>query len=350
MSKRTFGQCAESVIREYTGIWNGQTYEVNVRALRRVSDTVSVLHSHGDITHLDPRDMDVYDVKAFVIHLKEDRRLSPSSVEKELSFFQKVCMSCGNDCVRFARAKWPYLVPKASKGGRSVLSKDQVGVILDHVFSLGVQDRSSYMPVIVALATGARTNEFRHMRTEDVDLTVPCVRIMVPKGVASYGRRRTVPVRPEFIGILREWMDLVGEGYLLPNPFTGGILSVNALEVHRRSLCREIGFFFDYRQCRSTYGQMLKDEGFPLDTVSVILGHSSTSVTETFYARVRNTSAIEDIVRRWYPSKDPADPASGESADHKGSEEVSQQSENIGEQGGIRTLGLQLRRLPPYPS
>ena len=327
MSKYTFSQCAESVIKEYSGIWNGQTCEVNRRALRRVASYVTDLHSHDVIKHLDPYDMDIYDVKAFVLFLKEYRRLSPSSMEKELSFFQKVCLSCGNDCVRFARAKWPYLVPKASKGGRSILSKDMRDSIIDSVRSMEFHDRAVAMPSIISLATGARTNEFRNMKVEDFDLSVPSVRINVPKGSATYGRKRVVPIRPEFFGLIEEWISFIGSGYILPNPFTGGLLSINSLEEHRRSFCRDLGFFFDYRQCRSTYGQLLKDEGFPLDVVSVILGHSSTTVTETFYARVRNVSAMEDVVSKWYCSSD-------ESMRNAPSPKVSQRVEKISEQGG----------------
>lgn len=339
MSKYTFSQCAESVIREYTGIWNGATYEVNCRALRRVSLYVDDLHSHGQMKHLDPHDIDMYDVKAFVIFLKEERHLSPSSIEKELGFFQKVCLSCGNDCVRFARAKWPYLVPKSSKGGRAILSDFHLRSIIEYVSSLEIHERGDVMPVVVALATGARINEIRNMKVEDFDLSIPCVRIMVPKGMASYGRKRLVPVRPELLPFVSEWLSYIEFGYVFPNRFTGGLLSINALEEDRRSVCSDLGFFFDYRQCRSTYGQLLKDEGFPIDIVSVILGHSSSRVTETFYARVRNVSALEDVVSKWY----------SESDQNMCSGQPSSASAKISERGGIRTLGLQLRRLPPYP-
>ncbi len=342
MSKFTFSQCAESVIREYTGIWNGATYDVNVRALRRVSSTVTYLHSHGKISHLDPHDIDIHDVKAFVIHLKNDRKLSPASIDKELSFFQKVLLSCENDSVRFAREKWPYLVPKASKGRGSVLLQDQIDSIIDEVSSMEVQDRSEAMPSIVALATGARTNEFRNMKVDDIDLSSRIAVIMVPKGMVSYGQKRKVPIRPEFFSLISDWNSFIGSGYLCPNMMTGGMLSINALEEDRRHLCDRVGFYFDYRMCRSTYGQMMRDEGIPIDVVSVLLGHSSSRTTENYYARVRNVSALEMVLSSWYDEC--------ESVQDEASKRVSQHSKRIGEQEGIRTLGLQLRRLPPYPS
>ena len=332
MGKYTFSQCAESVIREYSGIWNGATYEVNARALRRISGYVQYLYDHGKMRNQDPHDIDIHDVKAFVIFLKSTIRLSPASIEKELSFFQKVLLSNENNSVRFAREKWPSLVPKVSKDRGSVLLPEQIRSVIEAVSSKQFNELFDAMPSVIALATGARTNEFRNMKVSDFDLDSRCVTINVPKGMATYGLKRKVPIRPEFFDVISDWISFVGSGYVLPNRMTGGILSVNALELDRRHFCDELGFYFDYRMCRSTYGQLMKNEGIPIDVISVLLGHSSSRTTENYYARVRNVSALDYVVNSWYGDTN------------------SQHEEKISEQGGIRTLGLQLRRLPPYPS
>lgn len=48
---------------------------------------------------------------------------------------------------------------------------------------------------------------------------------------------------------------------------------------------------------RRTYGQTLLDRGVPLETVSVMLGHSSTTTTERHYCQENTTSAMLEVNR-----------------------------------------------------
>ena len=87
--------------------------------------------------------------------------------------------------------------------------------------------------------------------------------------------------------------------------------------------------------CRATYGQLMLDEGIPLEVVSVLLGHSRSETTEGYYARVRNCVAVEDALGVWYDDSEDADP-SAESDDKLGENELSSASAKISERGGIR--------------
>ncbi len=61
----------------------------------------------------------------------------------------------------------------------------------------------------------------------------------------------------------------------------------------------DLNFHFDFRMCRRTYAQYLVDEGFPIDRVSVVLGHSNTRTTELAYARPRDDRVVRQIVDLW---------------------------------------------------
>jgi integrase len=58
---------------------------------------------------------------------------------------------------------------------------------------------------------------------------------------------------------------------------------------------RESGINFRWKDLRPTFGQCAKDRGVPIEDISKAMRHSSTAVTEAYYARVRASSAFETI-------------------------------------------------------
>ena len=59
----------------------------------------------------------------------------------------------------------------------------------------------------------------------------------------------------------------------------------------------EIGYHFDLRACRRTYGQNLIDSGVPVNQVSKILGHNNTATTEGYYCSLDDRDALDQISR-----------------------------------------------------
>ena len=336
-------------MEEYSDFLSPISFKVRSRALRRICGYVEDLYAHGHLSTMDPASFTVYDVKVFVMSLRSSEpKLAPGTINREVVNFQSICVFRGNDCVRFARARWPRLVPSVSKGGTPILSSDQISAIKSHVSNCTTKDLRPWMPIVLSLATGARANEFRNYKVEDFDLSARRAVIRVPKGIDSWGHVRTVPIRPEFLDVIGIYLEYIGSGYLFPS-LSGGPVTTKTLAARRRDICKEVlGFSFDFRMCRATYGQLMLDEGIPLEVVSVLLGHSRSETTEGYYARVRNCVAVEDALGVWYDDSEDADP-SAESDDKLGENELSSASAKISERGGIRTLGLQLRRLPPYP-
>lgn len=62
---------------------------------------------------------------------------------------------------------------------------------------------------------------------------------------------------------------------------------------------KDIGVPFDLRECRRMFGQRYLDRDVDIETVSVLMGHSSTRTTELFYGRRKNIKAIEKVEAMW---------------------------------------------------
>lgn len=294
-----FRHAVDRYIREYSGVLSTETLKMRIRGYRRIADCVEFLHSEGSTSTQDPHRFTVHDVREVAVYLK-GKGLAPSTLNTEISLLQNILMFCGNDSVRLAKVRYPSMLPKQVKGGEDLVDPAVVERILFEVNNtVSVLDLHHWMPCVIALSTGARLNEFRNMRAEDFDLVGRRVRVSYPKGFESWGRVRTVPIRPEFYPAVRRWVDFIGSGYLFSRPYEDVPVSRNTLTRYRRDVCDKLHCDFDYRMCRRTYGQSMIDEGVPLEVVSVLLGHARTDTTDVFYARVRNSSAVESVLDRW---------------------------------------------------
>ena len=94
--------------------------------------------------------------------------------------------------------------------------------------------------------------------------------------------------------------------------------------------------------------RFLSDSEIDIETVSVLMGHCSTATTNKYYARMKESKAVEHVKTMWSNTV----PCVRESTVVRTPAEdkpVSKRNIDDGAQEGIRTPGLQLRRLPPYP-
>ena len=78
-----------------------------------------------------------------------------------------------------------------------------------------------------------------------------------------------------------------------------GYMSANSLTKMKTLVERQTGTTFELRACRRTFGQNLIDQGASVESVSILLGHSTTKTTETYYARKRQEDAIREVNGIW---------------------------------------------------
>ena len=65
----------------------------------------------------------------------------------------------------------------------------------------------------------------------------------------------------------------------------------------KKKIQKVAGVRFKWKDFRSTFAQQSIDNGAKVEIVSVLLGHSSTKITETYYGRIRNDMAMEEVAQ-----------------------------------------------------
>ena len=79
--------------------------------------------------------------------------------------------------------------------------------------------------------------------------------------------------------------------------FACGCIQKYNMGLKKLQLNVEIATVLTTHVARRTFGQLMIDDGVPLETVSRMLGHSTTSMTERSYARVGLSRVVRDMQR-----------------------------------------------------
>lgn len=296
-----FRHAVKEFMAAYRGVYADTTYRELDRRFRRIGGIFEELRREGAVSTTDPARITPEDVKEFAVYLRTIRGVEPSSLQHDVGTLQTICMFNENDCVRFARAKYPLAFPVRGKVRNPVVEKEDLARIVRASDEAVGRDLRSFAAVLLAFGSGMRPCEIRAALICDVDLVANTVFVRRPKGGDSWGIRRTVPLRPECRGVLARYvmtLDGPGSGLLFPNP-DGREVSENTLRVWRVSVNEATGIAFDFRKCRRTYGQYLLDEGFSLEDVSALLGHTTETTTAVFYARRRPDRVVKEVLAGW---------------------------------------------------
>ena len=121
-------------------------------------------------------------------------------------------------------------------------------------------------------------------------------------------------IRPEVRNIVSRYLDLrnakcSSNGHYSPALFpsksgqNGGYLTSNGVRKIKDRVEKDLKIRFDLRMCRRTFGQRYMDQGLPLESTSLLMGHSSTKTTEGFYSRRKLEFAIKDALSTWETAK-----------------------------------------------
>jgi integrase len=190
-------------------------------------------------------------------------------------------------------------VPAGQAGRRSKsLNLEQAEALL-----AAAEDSSLHAYVVLSLLTGARTEELRALRWEDVDLdgrpdAVPPIppSISVVRSVRAGGDTKTRRSRRRFampqrcVDALRRHRDRLGR-----SPAGDALVFASAagteLDAHnvRRSFRRIVqaagldAGAWTPREMRHSFVSLLSASGVPLEHISRLVGHSGTAVTERVY-------------------------------------------------------------------
>ena len=295
---------ANTFLDSYFGVYSATTYEELLRRYPRIQKQLLILIEQGKISTTDPNKLTPNDIKEFVICQKKSG-VKEVSTSHDLTAIKNLCLFInGNNCVDIAKMQFPTLFMRKRFVRLPVVERPQYNAILDYINNLSpnAPERLIRAAAIVGLSfgTGPRTSELINAKIRYLDSELRFVYYDHVKGQKTYGEPRTVPIRPEVIPSVKLYLktrDSDSE-YLFPNS-RDGAFTTQTFRIDKSMIEEGCGVEFDFRKARRTYAQYLIDEGFPLEEVSIILGHSDTKTTERSYGRPRNDRVVRKVIDFW---------------------------------------------------
>ncbi len=310
MGKYPFGEYASRYMESMRGVYAEETWKTRDRRYRRMERKVIELKDKGLISTMSPKTMTEEDVRTYIIHCKE--RQGASDLVHEINALRNLLLYANNHAVDVCMNHNPGLRPIVKNRRKPAMADDVYQTILQKAQRLDPFDFNrvrAYALVLLCINTGTRNKEVRLSELDDLDTSQWILHIVHVKGEASYGLPRDVPVPPEIRGLLstyllgrQKWMadNNCDSNALFPSKDAeDGFCSGNTLRKYKALVESDIGVKFDLRMCRRTFGQRYLDRNLDIESVSVLMGHSSTKTTEGFYSRRRLDSAISKARGSW---------------------------------------------------
>ena len=311
MGRHPFGEYAEKYMESVRGVYAEETWKNRARRYRRMGQKMIELKNEGKISTTSPKTMTPEDVRVYILYCKE--RVSTADLAHEVNALRRLLNFVDNHAVEICLNHNPGLKPSFRGTRRKGVMQDEVyDMILERSKTVDPLDFArirAYTLVLMCINTGTRNKEIRFAEVHDLDTNSWMFDIVHVKGEATYGQPREVPIRPEIRQLIltyllarQRWVvdNSVKSQALFPSKDSAdGFLSGNAIRKIKEVVERDLGIEFDLRECRRTFGQRYLDSDLDIESVSVLMGHSSTKTTESFYSRKRMTKAVESAKRTW---------------------------------------------------
>jgi integrase/recombinase XerD len=288
------------------------TFAERERRYRRMSLEFGALLESGKVSTTNPEKISADDVLAYVTYLKK-RGMKECGILHNIGPLNLLLAYAGNPAVTVFKQKYRSSVPKKRTMRYPSMDESVRQRILLNAEQVKESDWKrlmAYALVVLAICTGLRNKEIRLCKVTDLDLVRKEIIAEHVKGEGTYGQARTIAIRPEAIGIMEKYLRVRNKKVMekCPNNLAlfpalrdseDGYFSSNGIRVLKSIVEKEIAAKFDLRMCRRTYGQKAIDDGLDLDAVSVLMGHSTTKTTETYYCRKRPETAIREAQTFW---------------------------------------------------
>jgi len=259
---------------------------------------------------LSPHTISAYDhdLRTFFRFLVKDNEspvvdaVSPELLRRYLVWLESRDLAAATIRRRFhgLRSFWTYLcdwhdvtrnpfrrvaLPKRPESAPSFLTPEEVHRLLDateanRYVARGIRDRAV---VTMSVYTGLRRQELLDLALHDVDLEEGIVRVRRGKG----GKGRVVPLLPEVVSALRDWLELrpsCDHPMLFVNHMRQPLGRHGLHHLFRRALriagIRQEGVTF--HTLRHTFATLMLRGGCDLRSLQQLLGHSSLETTAIY--------------------------------------------------------------------
>lgn len=223
-------------------------------------------------------------VRAYQVHLLEERKLAPGSlsvIAAALRFVFKITLHRPWSDDDIPCPKRPLKLP-------IVLSPEQV------VHFLGCVAGTKHRTILTTIyATGLRISEAIELRPCDIDSSRMVVRVDQGKG----RKDRYVMLSPRLLEILRGyWRIERPKGWLFPGDVPGHHISKNAVEMACQKAHRAAGIDKPVTPhlLRHAFATHLLEAGVDVRRIQLLLGHRSLSTTSR-YLKVATSSLVGTV-------------------------------------------------------
>jgi integrase/recombinase XerD len=229
--------------------------------------------------HKSPERLGPPEIRAWQIHLAQDKRLAPSSISvavAALRFLYTVTLRrpwIVEDDIPSCRQ--PKLLPE-------VLSPEEVATFLD-----AVKSPKHRVVLTVCYAAGLRVSEAVNLKPAAIDSQRMVIRVEAGKG----RKDRYVMLSPRLLDILREYWSRTHPGvWLFPGDRPGEPISRFAVEHACREARERSGItrVVTPHSLRHAFAVHLLESGTDLRTIQLLLGHRNLATTAR-YLRIATT-------------------------------------------------------------
>lgn len=257
------------------------TEDMQLRNLSPQTQTSYLLQVTQFTRHfgVSPETLGPEQIRAYQLHLYNERKLSPSSVSvavAALRFVYKVSLH------RDWRLEDIIPFPKKPEKLPVILSPEEVRQFLDAI------NATNHRAILTACyAAGLRISEAVHLKSTDIDSQRMVIRVEQGKGQKD----RYVMLSPTLLETLRSyWRAVRPKDWLFPGDVNGHPITKNAVEQacqKARRLCR-ISKPITPHSLRHAFAVHLLESGTDIRTIQLLLGHRSLATTAR-YLRIATT-------------------------------------------------------------
>ena len=223
---------------------------------------------------MSPEFLDLEAVRQYQLHLVNERKLSPQSVNQYVSavkFLYTVTleMPWSDDC--FVRPHCPIKLPV-------VLSQEELMQFFDYV--PGLKYRAALM---ICYGAGLRISEVVALKVTDIDSQRRLIRVEQGKGKKD----RYAMLAPRLLEVLRRyWRAIRPQQWLFPSWRRTRHLSTGSLQVACRDAVARSGLRkkVTAHTLRHSFATHLLENGTDICVIQVLLGHSRIDTTARYTA------------------------------------------------------------------
>lgn len=264
------------------------------RAQNTIDAYTRCVRKFFEFTKVPPARVQSEHVRAYLLHLMDDRHLSCAShgvYVGAIKFFFRVTMRRSDIVVDIPRRKIPRKLP-------TVVAQGQVADLID---SASIPKHQAMFETLYG--AGLRVSELCKLKIVDIDSRNMVIHIHD----AKRGRERDALLSPQLLETLRSYFKTCRPTgpYLFPGKIPGRCLTRAAVSQALKKAARKAGLETRVHPhaLRHSFATHMLESGVDLRTVQVLLGHSSIRSTTHYLhvtaARMRTIrSPLDSLPRR----------------------------------------------------